>query len=65
MEAKHTCTYLHVFIDLYAIYRAVNFQQGIYGYIKIQGLLFEKKKKKGKLIKYEKYNSLKEFWRKT
>lgn len=46
MEAKHTCTYLHVFIDLYAIYRAVNFQPGIYGYIKIQGLLFEKKKKR-------------------
>lgn len=46
MEAKHTCTYLHVFIDLYGIYRAVNFQPGIYGYIKIQGLLFEKKKKR-------------------
>lgn len=45
MEAKYTCRYLHIFIDLHAIYIAVNFQQGFYSYKKVSGVLFEKKNK--------------------
>lgn len=46
LVAKHIYTYLYIFIDLYAIYIVVNFQQEFYGYIKIQGLLSEKNKER-------------------
>lgn len=50
MGGKETYTYLHIFLDLYAVYIAVNFQQGFYGCIKIQGLLFDKNKEKADKI---------------